>query len=336
MLLAAFRARRSAIASLGVAIVSASLVLTRSRAAWLACAVSLLVFFVAMTVSRSTPWKRVAAVIVFAIAGVAAGLLIPNALRWRSDNPYLESVQGVVNYEEGSGRGRLVQYTHSLGMAAAHPILGVGPGNWPVRYPEYAARNDGSLDPSEPGTTFNPWPSSDWVAFVSERGFAATALLAVVFVLLFLRGWKRLRAEDLDERRAAATLLATIAAACVAGAFDAVLMLAFPSFLVWTALGALGGGSVPAPTARRQRVLVILAILVSILGTVRSASQLVAMEVFATRGDRASLERAARIDPGNYRVRLRLARKGRCDHARAALALFPNADAAKAAARRCR
>jgi hypothetical protein len=63
------------------------------------------------------------------------------------------------------------------------------------------------------------------------------------------------------------------------------------------------------------------------------------MNVFETRGDRASLERAAVVDPGNYRLRLRLARMGkrkeRCAHALAARALYPHADAARAAARGC-
>ena len=329
VLLAVLRARRFVFAVPGVAIVFASLVLTRSRAAWLACAVSLAVFFVAMLVSRAVPWKRLTAIALVALAGVAAALVLPNALRWRSDNPYLESVQGVVNYEEGSGRGRLVQYAHSLRMAAAHPILGVGAGNWPVRYPEYAARNDGSIDPSESGTTFNPWPSSDWVAFVSERGFAATALLGIALVLLFVRGWTQLRTEEGLE---AAALLATITAACVAGAFDAVLLLALPSFVVWTALGVL---SRQPPAVHRQPIATILLALIALLGAARSTSQLIAMEIYSTRGDRASLESAAAIDPGNYRVRLRLARKGRCEHALAARELFPNAGAAKAAARRC-
>jgi O-antigen ligase len=338
VLLAALRARRFVFGAAGVTIVMASLVLTRSRAAWLACAVSLAVFCIAMLVSRMTPWKRVAGIALFAIAGAAAALLIPNALRWRSDNPYLESVQGVVNYEGGSGRGRLIQYTHSLRMAAAHPLLGVGAGNWPVRYPEYAARNDGSLNDSEPGTTFNPWPSSDWVAFVSERGFVAAALLGAVFVMLFVRGVRQLRTEYGLE---AATLLATITAAGVAGAFDAVLLLAFPSFLVWTALGALecGGNAPPLSYSHESKsggaasALHIVLLIVALLGVARSASQLVAMELYSTGGN---LARAARIDPGNYRVQLRLGRKGRCEHALAARGLFPNARAAKAAARGCR
>jgi len=64
------------------------------------------------------------------------------------------------------------------------------------------------------------------------------------------------------------------------------------------------------------------------------------MELFATRGDRASLERAAQIDPGNYDVRMRLARRGkrseRCEHALAARALYPNAGAAREVSRGCR
>jgi hypothetical protein len=54
--------------------------------------------------------------------------------------------------------------------------------------------------------------------------------------------------------------------------------------------------------------------------------QLTAMSMYDTRG---SLAQAARLDPGNYRVQLRLARTGnraqRCAHGRAAHALFPHA-----------
>jgi O-antigen ligase len=218
--------------------------LTRSRAAWLVCGVAG-VFFVAMLLSRRMPWKRIAGVVVFAIAGVAAALVIPNALRWRSDNPYLESVQGVVNYEGGSGRGRLVQYQHSLRMAAAHPLLGVGAGNWPVRSPTRPQRR--LAQRQRAGTTFNRGrAATGGVRF--ERGFAAAALLAIAFAMLFVRGLRALRGEEGWE---AATLLATITAAGIAGAFDAVLLLALPSFLVFTAMGALEcGGKASALESR--------------------------------------------------------------------------------------
>ena len=312
-LLAALRSKRFFI---GVPIVSAALVLTRSRAGWLAAAVAVSIFFVFAVREHG---RRLIAILAVAAAGAAAALIVPNALRWRSDNPYFESVTGVVDYERGSGRGRLVQYQHSLLMAARHPLLGVGPGNWPVEYPKHAARNDPSLSDSEGGMTSNPWPSSDWVAFVAERGLAAAVLLALFFLGLLKRD---------------ATLLATLAALIVAGLFDAVLLLPAPALIAWTALGALSNET----TVDRLKPVATLVIAICTLGAFRSAAQLTAMEIYATTSDRASLERAARIDPGSYRLRMRLARGGRrrCAHALAAHALFPSAQAALAASRGCK
>lgn len=80
----------------------------------------------------------------------------------------------------------------------------------------------------------------------------------------------------------------------------------------------------------------MVAIALSAIGAVRSASQLVGMEMYAKN---TSLQLASRIDPASYRLRLRLAqsgnRKERCGHARAAHALFPNAEAARALSRGC-
>lgn len=344
VLLTALRARRVVLASLGVAMVTAALVLTRSRAAWIAAAVVLLIFIV-----RAAS-KRLLFVLLFAAGGAAAALLIPNTLHWRSENPYLDSVKGVAGYDAGSGRGRLVQYERSLLMAATHPLLGAGPGNWPVEYPRYAVAGDPSLDHNEQGMTANPWPSSDWIAFLAERGLAAAVLLAFA-LLLIARGGRR------EPGGEGAALLATIAAAVIAGLFDAVLLLAAPALLVWTTIGALSPPTQapppppltpappmpipPSPSYSRLRwPAVLLVIGIAVVGAVRSAGQLAAMDVYSTHGDRASLESAARIDPGNYRLRLRLARiergRKRCEHAFAAHALFPSAAAARDAARGCR
>lgn len=333
VILCALRAVRfggAALASIGVVIVTGALVLTRSRAAWLASAVAMLVFVFAFLASPELrrAWRRIGAVIALSACGLAAALLIPNTLRWRSDNPYLESMRSVASYDEGSGRGRLVQYEQSLRMAAAHPLLGAGPGNWPVRYPEHAVRNDPSLDTSEAGMTFNPWPSSDWIAFFSERGFPAGALIVIVFIGIALRAFK-----DEDALRATA-LLGVLAGACVTASFDAVLLLPLPAFFVWTSIGALWPPS-QEPQRTIPSLVALLVILASMVGAARSIAQVVSMDLF-TRG---SLTRAVTVDPGNYRAHLRLARIGkraeRCEHARAAHALFPNAAAAKEVARRC-
>jgi O-antigen ligase len=333
LLLATLSAQRAASywrGAIGVMLVTASLVLTRSRAAWLAFAAVMLVVLAAMLLSAplrrdGRTWRRLVGVLLLTACGAGAVLVLPNALRWRGDNPYLESVRRVADYQGGSGHGRLVQYERSLVMSAHHPLFGVGPGNWPVEYPAHAVSDDPSLDQSADGMTSNPWPSSDWIAFISERGLAATALLALALLGIAAGAFRRLRAAlDPREGLLAATLLGTLAAAAVAGAFDAVLLLALPALIVWTTLGALADPSpVPAP---RARLAVVLAIALTAAGAARSALQLTAMSMYDTRG---SLAQAARLDPGNYRVQLRLARTGnraqRCAHGRAAHALFPHA-----------
>ncbi len=317
LLLAGIRARRYSgylMTCIGVAIVTAALVLTRSRAGWLATAVALVVFFV-----FGRMHVRLVGTIAGVVAGAAAALLIPNTLHWRSENPYLESVKGVANYEEGSGRGRLVQYERSLRMAMGHPLFGVGPGNWPVEYPRNVRGDDPSLNDSEPGTTFNPWPSSDWVALVTERGPFAALAIALAFLGI---------AFSCD-----ATLIALLAAAVVAGLFDAVLLLAAPTLLVFAAAGALTPSGIRDSGFGIRGAAFLLLVVLSALGAARSAAQLTAMGIYVTQGDRASLERAARIDPGNYRLQLRLARIGRrdrrCEHGGAAHALLPAAAAGK-------
>ncbi len=335
--------RRRSYAAAGIAIVSASLVLTRSRAAWLAFAASAVIFAGAMLISAAArhdarTWKRGLLITILAVAGVALAIVIPNALHWRSHNPYLESAQRVADFQEGSGRGRLVQYEHSLAMAARHPLFGVGPGNWPVEYARYATRNDPSLSESEPGMTVNPWPSSDWIAAISERGFVTAIVLALVFVMIAASAFKRLhRAVDADDALGAAALMATIAAALIAGMFDAVLLLAVPAFLVWAAIGAFWVREGTAGSSSRPYL--AAALVLSAVGGIRSASQLISIGIYSNRSDRASLSRAALVDPGNYRVHLRLERSGRrderCVHARAAHALYPAAVEAAAVSRSC-
>jgi hypothetical protein len=124
-----------------------------------------------------------------------------------------------------------------------------------------------------------------------------------------------------------------------------VLLLALPTLLVWAALGALWSPStrpLSFVTSKAHGLALIVAALIAGLGAARSAGMLVAMGIYDYGGNARSLATAALIDPGNYRVRLRLARGGsglnraqRCRHARAAHDLFPSAGAARDLSRRC-
>jgi len=325
-----------------MAILTAVLVLSRSRAAWLAVIV-LGVIAGGLALLTRGHWRgprtgrRMIVLAGTAAAGAAAAVLLPNRLEWRSDSPYLESAQSLVNYKEGSGRGRLVQYGNSLRMLRAHPLLGVGPGNWPVAYPKYASRNDPSLSQDD-GMTSNPWPSSDWVAYASERGVIGWGLIVAAILALVARALGDLRrgsAQDAERVLTNIALVGTAAATVVVGTFDAVLLLAAPAFLFWALAGALAP-PVPRGTSVSGgvRALVPAAVVVLVaIATVRSAASFAAMARYSTSSRLSALELAATFDPGSYRIRLRLAQaqlsRGDCAHARvearAARGLFPNA-----------
>jgi len=337
--------------SAAFALVAGALILSRSRAAWLALIVAAVVLLplVILALVRGRTGLRFGRLLVLPVAaaiGAALALALPNTLDWNSDSPYLDTAKSVVNYKEGSGHGRLVQYGNSLRMSLRHPLLGVGPGNWAVVYPEFASDNDPSL--SDDGTTSNPWPSSDWMTFVSERGTAAALLLGLAFIALVADGWRALRsAPSAHDRLAACALVGTVAAVLVVGMFDAVLLLPPPALITWAALGALA----PVPRERavidlglgRRALLVFLVAALGALAAWRSASQLVAMSIFSGTTRTSRLEQASVLDPGSYRIHLRLAegylRRGSCTraraHARAARDLFPHAPAPKRVLARC-
>jgi O-antigen ligase len=342
-------ARRPATVVIGVVgsvAVAAALAMSRSRAAWLAVIVSIGAVAVAGALSRGQ-WRtprtlpRLSYMGIAALAGALAAILLPNRLEWKSDTPYIDSAVGLVNYKEGSGRGRLVQYTNSLHMTAARPFLGVGPGNWPVVYPKYASRNDASLSQDE-GTTANPWPSSDWIAYLAERGVIGLGTLGVVLLGLLRRAYvdvrstrPRVEMADSEHVLMSMALVGTLAAAIVVGSFDAALIIAAPAYFVWTLAGALAPLSDRTIVARPAfRFVALLATVVfGIVAVGRSALQLAAIATFSANSHLATIERAARLDPGSYRIRIKLAEayvaRGECTrakpHARAARALLPNA-----------
>ena len=337
--------------SLGGAVLGAALVLSRSRAAWLAVAASVIVLLVPMIASRKY-WRggmvggRFARLSLAAVIGGMVAIVLPNTLNWNSESPYLDSARGMVDYKKGSGRGRVAQYSNSLKMAVANPVFGVGPGNWPVEYVRFAPDNDRSL--ADDGMTANPWPSSDWVAFVSERGFIpAMGLLGSFLVLFFgaLRRWSEL--ENPDAVLAQCVLAGTIVATMVVSAFDVVLVLAAPSFLVWTVLGATSGirrSSREVKISPQALGLAAAALLiVSLVSAARSVTQTIAMSYVGRGGLTAGWVTGAMWDPGSYRINLRVAelytRRGHCSlargYARRAVSLFPNSPQAKRIARSC-
>jgi hypothetical protein len=332
---------------------AAALVLSRTRAAWLAIAVSAVIGALVAVLGpalgeEGVVRRRMTKSMVAVVVGVLLALAVPNSLDWRSDSPYLDSMKGVVDFREGSGRGRVAQYVNSATMAVAHPLVGVGPGNWPVIYPRYAPPRDPSLSEAT-GMASNAWPSSDWVAALSERGVPAFLALAA-FVALVLGSALAARyslARAPGERLAALAGGGVVLIAALEGGFDAVQLLPTPMIVVWGAAGALVAagaerGAVVPPLGRRLLLATSFAA-VTLLACWFSARRIEAMRL-AEIGGSSALEAAASTDPGSYRIQLRAAdhflSRGQCGkartHALEARALFPYASAPRRVLSRCR
>lgn len=329
-----------------LALTAGIVVLTRSRAAWLAVVASLaaagLLALRARAWRAAMPRRRTVTAGAAVALGIMVTILLPNRLEWRSRSPYTDSLRDLVNYREGSGRGRVVQYQNSLALVAEDPVLGVGPGNWFVHYPRVATRGDPSYAGYDPLPT-NPWPSSDWVAFLTERGPLGALLLALAGAAALLVAWRRTGSGDTALESRALAVSAVLIAALVAGLFDAVLLLPAPAYLVAALVGLLLPETRPILTwepqgRRRAAALVVPPVVLGLLLT-SSVGQLAAIRLATRTAARADLERAARYDPGNHRLRLRLASRGTCTqrirHARAVRRLLPFHSASRQLVARC-
>jgi O-antigen ligase len=343
LLLVSVEARSRAgyvLGSIGVMLAAAALILSRSRAAWVGAAVcgaflAIEGLWVGRLWADDRLRRRVLRLATTAAAGLVVALVLPNRLNWRSTSPYLDSLTGVANYREGSGRGRLIHYGNTLAMAVHHPVFGVGPGNWPVAYPRFMSPGDPSFHARDIIPT-NPWPSSDWMAMLAERGFLALILLLLIGGSLALGAWARVRRGPRDTPALNdLAIVATLIAIGTVGAFDAVMLLPVNSLFGWTIVGALASSARPIReirlTRRSRRYLIVAAAAIGVLFLWRSTAQVLAMRLFST-GERTAMERASRVDPGSYRIHMLLAQSwrvaGRCErarpHAEAAQSLFPS------------
>jgi hypothetical protein len=197
--------------------------------------------------------------------------------------------------------------------------------------------------------TANPWPSSDWVAFVSERGVIATVLLMLTLAAIALRAIRELPAAretgDFERAREALTLIGTVVATVVVGLFDAVLLIAIPTMFMWLIAGVL---SPPRAIKRSigsgvREFGAPLLVLFGLGAIIRSAGQIEGMAIYHGASRLTTIQTAEKFDPGSYRIRMRLAdgyaSRGDCGkavpHARAANGMFPNAVAPRGVLRRC-
>lgn len=316
---------------------------TRTRGAWLGGAIGAATWF-ALRRPGALRGALGAALALALVATVAA--LVPgrstarDALDAKRHQPGQRLLLDAVDLRAPVARTRLGLWRRTLVLAARHPIVGGGPGNFPVLFPlvaEPGARADGVLSPSEvPRRAHN-----DLLERLCDCGLLGLgALLAVYGVALAVVVQQARRGAAVTARGSpgpAATATAADGDVAVAGAGAASLaaliacgMTGFPlampatALLFGVALGAIAGSAptflAASASASARPLPVVLAATVGFvalaMATVTSGRTLVASfwiaraESALRTGDKGSvraldaLARADRASPGQFRVAL--------------------------------
>lgn len=293
-LLRSQHARRALLGAALAAVVGAVLV-TRSRAGWLALSVGGIGTLALQVRSRGL---RATLPALVAVALGLSVLLVSPALRWRSAHPYRDTARALVDPSDRSAQGRRVQASTSLRLWSAHPLLGVGPGHWAVHYPAVAEADD----PTVARETFRPTGrlmTSDLMALAVERG----AVGLVALVALVALWWRR---RDPTELWA----LPTAGALLVLSALDCVLQIAMGACAA-ALLAALAAPRSAAALARSWRARGALLGLLALLGlgAWRAADRLLGQQAMGRARSPEELAAVARAHPAMLAPRVVLAER---------------------------
>lgn len=180
------------------AAVSGGLVLTFSRAGWLAAAVGMA--FIVTVSARQYPHRLIRLLPVLVIIVICITL---------QSQAVIARSTALPTAEQGTLRHRLFMWQAGLDMWKASPLVGRGPGSYEVLYsyhrPKWPLQSFMLL--SEPGSAH-----SDYVQFLAETGAVGCLLLGITFLAPFRKAMKQaLRGRSHLAAGAVAVLLAALA-----------------------------------------------------------------------------------------------------------------------------
>jgi len=182
------------------AITVAALVFTYSRNAWLGLVAGTL--GLVLTARRASRWILLLVAVALVVAAASSG-----AVR--------ERILSMADPRDETVRDRLAMWHSGLAMVADHPLIGVGPGQVRVWYPQY--RRPEAVRPST-GHLHN-----SAIQIAAERGLPALAVWIWLWVLFFResgRVLRRLGPDASNERALVSVSLWGVAGFLVAGLFE--------------------------------------------------------------------------------------------------------------------
>lgn len=201
---------------LSAGLISAALLASWSRGAWLGTAVSAAVMLFALP-KRATTGFAAALGLALLIAGLWLGGLLPRSLVNRlttsaDDFLTMEDVRGVdvspMNYAVVE---RIAHWQAALNMAQSKPILGVGLGNYEIVYDQYRLINW-----KEPlGHAHNFYLNT-----LAETGLVGLVAYSAFWLVIFLVTWRARAHPDSFARATAIALLGSWTYLAVHSIFD--------------------------------------------------------------------------------------------------------------------
>jgi hypothetical protein len=200
---------------LALAAMLAALLMSWSRGAWMGVAAALVITVVVQSRRAFVVSLVIALVLVFIIM-LSSLNIIPEAIAARfsgiGDYFGVFDVRGVkVDDANFAVVQRMAFWQTAWAMFSAHPLLGIGLGNYAVMYPAYALPFWG-----EPlGHAHNYY-----LNVAAEAGLAGLAAYAILWAAAFWRGWRAVRVSHGMWRSVAAGLLGTLVALSIHNGFD--------------------------------------------------------------------------------------------------------------------
>ena len=201
-----------------LALFIAHLAFTFTRASYIAFVLSSL-FFLFLAGMRKMP------------AGKTAAVLLAMLILTRP------SFSAINTFEKGTLKSRFLIWNISLKMIKNNPVMGVGPGNFSIMYPEYATGEINALR----GPSLNIGNAhNDYLETAAETGIPG---LLLFLYLLFIAAKTSLflYKKETEKKLLIAGIASSILAICINALASFPLKNAATSFLFWANLSFIGG-----------------------------------------------------------------------------------------------
>ena len=203
------------LAAAALAAMLAALFMSWSRGAWLGVGAALVITTVVQS-RRALALSVIAAFVLTIVVLLSSINIIPSVVAERfsgvADYFGVFDVRGVkVNDTNYAIVERMAHWESAAMMFAAHPLLGVGIGNYAVAYPAYAL----------PGWS-NPLGHAHnyYLNVAAEAGIVGLVAYVILWVAAFWQGWRAVRGTRGWHRGIAAGLLGMLVALSVHNGFD--------------------------------------------------------------------------------------------------------------------